>query len=165
MKAISLIQPWANMIASGKKTIETRTWSTQYRGDLLICASRYISGRNRPEDGPFGCALAIVELMACRPMTPSDEGAACCRCYPRAWAWLLCNVRRLRNPIPIRGQLGLFDVAPDMASAIANAIGTQRCRICGCTETDCRRCIEKTGEPCFWVEPDLCSACAVELSR
>lgn len=33
------------------------------------------------------------------------------------------------------------------------------CRLCGCTDQDCRKCIEKTGEPCFWWEPDLCSAC------
>jgi len=33
------------------------------------------------------------------------------------------------------------------------------CRVCGCTEDDCRQCIAKTGEPCRWVEADLCSAC------
>lgn len=38
------------------------------------------------------------------------------------------------------------------------------CRVCGCSDTDCRGCIEKTGEPCHWVEPDLCSACAGEES-
>lgn len=36
------------------------------------------------------------------------------------------------------------------------------CRVCGCTDDDCRQCIEKTGEPCRWVAPDLCSACAPE---
>lgn len=34
------------------------------------------------------------------------------------------------------------------------------CRICGCTNDDCRQCIERTGYPCSWVEVDLCSACA-----
>lgn len=38
-------------------------------------------------------------------------------------------------------------------------ITVRRCRICGCTEQDCRQCITKTGEPCHWVEEDLCSAC------
>jgi hypothetical protein len=37
------------------------------------------------------------------------------------------------------------------------------CRICGCTDDDCHQCIEKTGEPCYWVEDDLCSACAGTL--
>jgi len=35
----------------------------------------------------------------------------------------------------------------------------RKCRVCGCTEGDCRRCLEKTGMPCHWVEEDLCSAC------
>lgn len=34
------------------------------------------------------------------------------------------------------------------------------CRVCGCTDDDCSRCIEKTGVPCYWIAPDLCSACA-----
>jgi DNA-binding CsgD family transcriptional regulator len=33
------------------------------------------------------------------------------------------------------------------------------CRICGCTDADCRACVERTGAPCTWVEADLCSAC------
>jgi hypothetical protein len=33
------------------------------------------------------------------------------------------------------------------------------CRACGCTNNDCRQCVAKTGWPCHWVEPDLCSAC------
>ena len=35
----------------------------------------------------------------------------------------------------------------------------RRCRVCGCTDDDCRQCIAKTGAPCHWVEKDLCSAC------
>lgn len=33
------------------------------------------------------------------------------------------------------------------------------CRVCGCTDSNCLQCIQKTGEPCSWVEADLCSAC------
>lgn len=33
------------------------------------------------------------------------------------------------------------------------------CRVCGCTDDDCRGCIERTGHPCHWVTEDLCSAC------
>jgi hypothetical protein len=42
------------------------------------------------------------------------------------------------------------------------AKAARRCRVCGCTENNCRQCIEKTGAPCTWVEEDLCSACADE---
>ena len=34
------------------------------------------------------------------------------------------------------------------------------CRKCGCIDSDCSGCVERTGEPCYWVEPDLCSACS-----
>ena len=44
----------------------------------------------------------------------------------------------------------------------AGKSGVQKCRVCGCTDRDCRQCVEKTGEPCYWVEEDLCSACAWE---
>lgn len=37
------------------------------------------------------------------------------------------------------------------------------CRVCGCTDNDCRKCIAKTGSPCHWVGKDLCSAC-VQMS-
>lgn len=39
------------------------------------------------------------------------------------------------------------------------AAAARRCRVCGCTDADCSGCIERTGEPCTWVEPNLCSAC------
>ncbi len=34
-----------------------------------------------------------------------------------------------------------------------------KCKVCGCTDDDCRQCIEKTGHPCHWIKKDLCSAC------
>ena len=39
MKAISLLQPWASLVVMGAKKIETRSWNTKYRGELLIHAS------------------------------------------------------------------------------------------------------------------------------
>ncbi len=38
MKVFTLHQPWASLIALGVKTIETRSWSTSYRGPLAIHA-------------------------------------------------------------------------------------------------------------------------------
>lgn len=40
MKVISLRQPWALLVVLGHKKIETRSWKTTYRGDLLIHASQ-----------------------------------------------------------------------------------------------------------------------------
>lgn len=41
----------------------------------------------------------------------------------------------------------------------------RRCRVCGCTDDDCRQCIKQTGAPCHWVEPDLCSACVAPATK
>jgi hypothetical protein len=40
MKAITLWQPWASLVAIGAKKIETRSWYTNYRGPLAIHASK-----------------------------------------------------------------------------------------------------------------------------
>jgi activating signal cointegrator 1 len=40
MRALSLRQPWASLIAIGAKKVETRSWSTRYRGPIAIQASR-----------------------------------------------------------------------------------------------------------------------------
>jgi len=103
-KAISIREPFAGMIADGLKTIETRKWSTKFRGRLVICSSKSkkISGS--------GSAIATVELVDCRPMRPNDWSAAQCDPYPRAFAWVLCNPLRFEHPFPVRGKLGLFDI-------------------------------------------------------
>ena len=40
--ALSLKQPWAELILQGKKTVETRTWNTEFRGSFYIHASKQI---------------------------------------------------------------------------------------------------------------------------
>lgn len=40
MKALSLTQPWATLVALGEKRIETRSWRTDYRGPLAIHAAK-----------------------------------------------------------------------------------------------------------------------------
>ena len=39
------------------------------------------------------------------------------------------------------------------------------CRVCGCTDEDCRECYRRTGQPCRWVEDDLCSACYGDMTE
>lgn len=40
MKAITVIQPWASLLAEGAKRYETRSWKTNYRGEILIHAGK-----------------------------------------------------------------------------------------------------------------------------
>lgn len=102
MKALSLKPKWALLIATGHKTIETRKWSTRYRGPILICVTL------KPISLWSGHAIAVADVTDCRPMTPDDEKAACIKMYPRARAWILENIRAIK-PVRVHGALGLFD--------------------------------------------------------
>ena len=56
MKALSLMEPWAALIAAGVKSIETRSWRTAYRGPLYIHASRAKVDQKGPHSsGCFPC--------------------------------------------------------------------------------------------------------------
>ena len=104
--ALSWRQPYAELMLHGK--IETRTWKTNYRGLVLICASKVfydtfekigISGMkqfNRLVDIvgdknsvlQHGKAIAIGRLVDCRPMTKDDEDA----CFVEFREGLYCHV-------------------------------------------------------------------------
>ena len=43
MKCLSLRQPYAELLVSGKKTIELRKWNTNFRGKFLIHASKNVN--------------------------------------------------------------------------------------------------------------------------
>jgi hypothetical protein len=103
-KAILLKQPWANLVAAGKKTVETRKWSTKYRGDLVICSSK------SPKIEPNGYALCVVELYDVKPMVKADERKACIKVYPKAHSWFLKNLRPIDPPTPVKGSLGIFNL-------------------------------------------------------
>ena len=106
MKAISLKQPWANLIAAGLKTIETRKWSTKYRGELLIVSSK------SPALYPAGAIVAKIELVDVRRMKEEDQLAACCLIYENAHSWIFESMVPYL-PVPQKGQLGLYDIDVD----------------------------------------------------
>jgi hypothetical protein len=71
MKCIIVKPVWADLIASGDKLVENRTWRTRHLGPLLIHAAK-----------PTGAIVAIVDLVDCVPksrgsFTPKAPGAGC----------------------------------------------------------------------------------------
>lgn len=137
MRALTLHQPWAAAIAAGVKTIETRSWSTKYRGALAIhSAMRRPSGdlfapEILPAGAPaehYGSILCVALLV---DVVTVDELLKRCAiiarelkwgCYETGrYAWGLYGVRRLIHPIPCRGRQGLWKVPDD----IRKEIGTQ----------------------------------------
>jgi hypothetical protein len=85
MKSLSLWQPWASLVVAGVKTIETRSWATDYRGPLAIHAAKlsymelvsivgptsYLhaplrdAGLPNIMDVPRGVILGTAELVGC----------------------------------------------------------------------------------------------------
>jgi len=107
--------PYADWIKTGKKTIETRHRSFNYKGDLVICCGKTNSvGKNA------GKALCIVELWKIRPMKKSDETAAGVKYNPEIKSFLLRNWRHFNrdfefSPQRIAGAWqGIFEITiPD----------------------------------------------------
>ena len=119
MRCLSVRQPWASLIADGRKTIELRSRPLRYRGPLVICAaSRPWSGEHGFELGPTGVALALVEIVDCTPSVPEDAEGACLAPPAGSYSWRLRLIRRL-PPIPVSGKLGLFMPPDAVAIAVA----------------------------------------------
>lgn len=79
-KALTLWEPWASLCALGVKTIETRSWSTKYRGRLILHASKHrVASWTRVGEyrvqgfGRHGLALVGPDLPEFRS-TPRLEG-------------------------------------------------------------------------------------------
>lgn len=136
MKVLTLTQPWATLVAIGAKQIETRSWRTYYRGPLAVHAAvgfpkwaADLSGREPfysvlsnalkadPRNMlPLGAILCVCNLTACKPTESIDlmPGFRSTNEYafgdysPNRWMWLLEDVRRLQQPIPVKGALGLW---------------------------------------------------------
>lgn len=80
MKALTLTQPWATLVAIGAKRIETRSWRTAYRGALAIHAAKGFPRWARetceelefvrelgPDPLPLGSVIATCRLISCIP--------------------------------------------------------------------------------------------------
>jgi len=107
MKAISLHQPWANLIRNGQKTIETRFWPTKYRGRLVICSTKNPKPKG---EMPFGYALCLVTVTDCIPMEKEHEKSACIEWRHDRWAWVLEDTKEFFQPFPVKGRQGFFNI-------------------------------------------------------
>lgn len=133
----------------GAKSVETRSWSTSYRGEIAIHAARHFTAAEKlvcnqepfkscllrggyhvsalAVDLPLGCvvAVAVLEIVVPTWIHGVPHGRMPARLQaiqeperhfgnyaPDRFAWFLGNVRALAEPIPLRGEQGLFEWTP-----------------------------------------------------
>jgi hypothetical protein len=134
MKALTILQPWAQLIIAGKKLFETRSWQTAHRGPLVIHAGSKFTSRQYALVSetasfstalhafkscnwalPLGKALGVVNLVNCVPTDAAkvlisgtdEEHFGDFR--PGRWAWELHVLKVFDKPVPIAGHLGLWE--------------------------------------------------------
>ncbi len=132
MKALSVRQPWAWLIASGIKDVENRSWKTNFRGRVYIHAGAKFdmsalkdSRIKTVEYGGLvtvrqcysifwmslewksGAIIGEVDIIDC--VTESDSPW-----FSGPYGFVLANAVLYETPIACKGQLGLFDIGEGM---------------------------------------------------
>lgn len=135
MKVLTICQPYAHLIAVGDKRVENRRWPTLHRGELAIHAGRSREWLDLDESGQvdetygvavadlaFGAIVAVVDVLDCVRLNAGALPNDALWTYPwleshehveGPWCWVLGEVRRLPNPVPYSGKLGLCTVTRD----------------------------------------------------
>ncbi len=125
-------------LAPARKSVETRTWQTPFRGRFVVCATKglapwkeyYDPLLRRLSDAGFdlepylpknvarGVALAVANLQDCRPMTEADEARAWIGHRDAAgdprWAWVLERKPVKLRHFPVHGRQTWFRVASSL---------------------------------------------------
>ncbi|MFP3564750.1 ASCH domain-containing protein [Paraburkholderia sp. SIMBA_030] len=129
MKALSIRQPWAWLIANGHKDIENRTWSTRFRGRVLIHAGKGMT--NDEYDDALATAMHCGYRAYFPPRGTLERGgivgvATITDCVPperRSSPWHMGGQFGFQiadaKPLPFvecKGALGFFNVPADVAT-------------------------------------------------
>lgn len=129
MKVLSLTEPCATLIKEKKKLIETRSWKTDYRGELYIHASATSIPKDWKEDKEFmsllddtplnfGYIICKCTLVDCIYMTKeyvtnikknNHQEYICGKYEEGRYAWILENITPLEHPIKAKGQLNIWN--------------------------------------------------------
>ncbi|HJW19035.1 MAG TPA: ASCH domain-containing protein [Candidatus Nitrosotalea sp.] len=123
MKCLSVSQPYADLITSGKKTIELRTWNTKFRGEFLIHAPIKIKDSACEKLGidksslRTGVIIGKAEIYDVKSYesikalkNDHNKHFATEEFLRHKYGFLLRKPQALRVPIPYKGSLGFFEV-------------------------------------------------------
>ena len=132
MKVLSLMEPWGSLIKEKVKYIETRSWKTNYRGELYIHTSlkkipknderiRELVNLLKDKDIKYGYIIAKCNLVDCIYMdeefinkiknkikTENPTEYKCGEYAVGRYAWVLKDIRKI-EPIQAKGHLGIWN--------------------------------------------------------
>lgn len=134
MKAITVLQPWAWLLAIGKKRCETRSWKTNYRGEILIHAGKrdmtdvmrqtIFEAGHMEQAGVFdtkiitGAVIGKTTLVNCVPIDEAiaalvkaqhPDESAFGDFTPGRYAWVMEGAELFDQPVPAAGKQGLWN--------------------------------------------------------
>ncbi|MGH9972689.1 MAG: ASCH domain-containing protein [Nitrososphaeraceae archaeon] len=123
MKCLSLKQPYADLLVSGKKIIELRTWNTKFRGEFLVHASKKIDkeackmNKIDPDSLIAGAVIGKAILYDVKFyknrisfVQDRNKHMAGTKYTDHKYGFLVKNARRFKSPLIIPGKLGFFNV-------------------------------------------------------
>ena len=117
MKALSLKQPFAELILQGKKKIELRKWNTNFRGEFLIHSSKIPDKKSMKEFGfeklPCGFIVGKAKLIDVKKYETEEEHKKDKNLHLASSLWgnygfILKDVKRIK-PIPAKGMLNFWE--------------------------------------------------------
>ena len=127
MKVLSIKEPYATLIATSNKLIETRSWKTNYRGELFIHASgkkidkkvltnNYIATLIKDLKMNYGNIICKANLVDCvymdekflKTIKSNSKEYKLGEYKIGRYAWILKDVE-LINPIPVKGRLNIWN--------------------------------------------------------
>lgn len=138
MKALTLMQPWATLMAVGAKRIETRSWPTAIRGEVAIHASKTFprdaidliftepyrsvlgeAGLRGVSQLPLGAIVAVGDFIDCVPTANLVVGLDDLEFdfgnyEPGRYGFVFRGIRILAHPVPAKGALGFWIVPEEI---------------------------------------------------
>ena len=122
LKCLSISQPFADLIISGKKSIELRNWNTKFRGEFLIHAPIKIRTKDcirlkinkKMITGAIVGKATLYDVKKYNSikemMNDQKYHHATKDFHNRKYGFVLKNAKPFRIPIPWKGHLGFFEV-------------------------------------------------------
>jgi hypothetical protein len=123
MKCLSLKQPFAELLVSGKKPIELRKWNTKFRGKFLIHASKQVDEERASSLNidhtklSKGAIIGTADLYDVKEYKSKAEFVkdknkhyADIKKFGSKYGFMVRNAYRFRTPKPYPGRLRFFEV-------------------------------------------------------